>query len=118
MTDLKNILDHEEEINPEELMRYLQGNATESERFTIEKQMASSTFVDEAVEGLQSFNNPTELAEYVTLLNKQLRHQTIKKESRRSKRGLKEQQWVIIAILAILCLCVIGYFLIHFSAIK
>lgn len=115
MTDLKDILNHEDELSSEELMRYLQGNATEEERFAIEKQMADSTFIDEAVEGLQHFRDPAQVKEYVNQLNKQLQKQTAKKLLRKSKRKVEDQNWIIIAILAILLLCVTGFLLIHFS---
>jgi ferric-dicitrate binding protein FerR (iron transport regulator) len=115
MTDLKDILNHEDELSSEELMRYLEGNATEEERFAIEKQMADSSFIDEAVEGLQNFKDPAQVKEYVEQLNKQLQKQTAKKASRKTKRKLKDQNWLIIAILAILLLCVTGFLLIHFT---
>ena len=115
MTDLKDILNHEDELSTEELMRYLQGNATEEERFAIEKQMADSSFIDEAIEGLQHFKDPAQVKEYVDQLNKQLQKQTAKKITRRNKRKLKEQSWLIIAILAILLLSVTGFLLIHFT---
>lgn len=115
MTDLKDILNHEDELSSEELMRYLQGNATEEERFAIEKQMADSSFIDEAIEGLQHFKDPAQVKEYVEQLNKQLQKQTAKKITRRNKRKLKEQSWLIIAILAILLLSVTGFLLIHFT---
>ncbi len=114
MTDLKDILNHEDELSTEELMRYLQGNATEEERFAIEKQMADSFFIDEAIEGLQHFKNPAQVKEYAEQLNKQLQKQTAKKVSRKNKRKLKEQNWLIMAILAILLFCVTGFLLIHF----
>ena len=115
MTDLKDILNHEEELSSEELLRYLQGNATEEERFAIEKQMADSSFVDEAVEGLQNFKDPAQVKEYVDQLNQQLQKQTVKKAFRKNKRKLKDQNWLVIAILAILLLCVTGFLLIHFT---
>lgn len=114
MTDLKDILNHDDELSSEELIRYLQGNASEEERFAIEKQMADSEFVNEAIEGLQNFKDPAQVTEYVDQLNRQLQKQTTKKLARKNKRKLKEQNWLVIAILAILSLCIAGYFLIHF----
>ena len=115
MTDLKDILKHDEELNADELIKYLQGNASEEERFAIENQMADSSFVNDAIEGLQHFKDPVQVKEYVEQLNKQLQKQTTKKASRRNKRKLKDQNWLIIAILAILLLCVTGFLLIHFA---
>ncbi len=118
MTDLKDILEQDDELNTEELMRYLQGNASDEERFAIEKQMAESTFVNEAIEGLQNFKDPKQVAEYVEQLNRQLQKQTTKKAARKNKRKLKDENWLVIAILAILFLCIAGYFLIHFYSKK
>ena len=114
MSDLKNILNQEEELSSEELIRYLQGEASEEERFAIEKQMAESSFVNEAVEGLQDFKDPALVKEYVSQLNLQLQKNTAKKITRKNKRKLKDENWLVIAILGILLLCVTGYLLIHF----
>ena len=118
MTDLKDILQHDDELSTEELMRYLQGHASDEERFAIENKMADSAFVNEAIEGLQDFNDPKQVADYVEQLNKQLQKQTTKKLARKNKRKLKEQNWLVIAILAILFLCVAGFLLIHFYSRK
>lgn len=118
MADLKDILNQEDELNNEELMKYLQGNASDEERFAVEKQMAGDFFVNDAVEGLQHFKDPVQAHEYVEQLNRQLQKHTTQKLIRKKKRKLKEQNWLVIAILAILLLCVAGYLLIHFYSIK
>lgn len=118
MTDLKDILNHDDELDSEEMLRYLQGEATEEERFAIEKQMADSSFVNEAVEGLQGFEDPSQVEEYVKQLNRQLQKHTERKVSRKKKRKLKDNNWLIIAILGILLLCVFGYLVIHFYSVK
>ncbi len=118
MSQLSNILNHNEEPGSEELLRYLQGEATEEERFAIEKLMADSPFTNEAMEGLQHFRDPEQVKKYVAQLNQQLQKHTNKKIIRKNKRRLKEQNWLTIAILAILLLCVTGYLLIHFLRVK
>lgn len=118
MTDLKDILNHDDELDYEEMMRYLQGQATDEERFAIEKQMADSAFVNEAVEGLQNFRDPGQVKAYVNQLNKQLQQHTARKVARKKKRRLKDDNWLTIAILAILMLCVFGYLVIHFFMVK
>lgn len=118
MNDLRNILHTDDELNSEEMIRYLRGEATEEERFAIEKQMADSSFVNEAMEGLQDFKDPAQVKDYVDQLNKQLHKHTAKKLSRKKKRRLKDQNWLTIAILGILLLCVFGYLVIHFYAKK
>ena len=114
MADLKDILNQEDDLDNGELMKYLQGNLSEEDRLAIEKQMTDDSFVSDAIEGLQNFKDPVQVQEYVEQLNRQLQKQTNQKLVRKKKRKLKEQNWMIIAILAILMLCVAGYLLIHF----
>ncbi|NCI50485.1 hypothetical protein GWC95_11165 [Sediminibacterium roseum] len=116
MTDLKDILNHDDELDlsSEEMIRYLQGEASEEERFAVEKQMADSSFVNEAIEGLQDFKDPAQVQEYVAQLNRQLQKHTARKIARKKKRRLrKDETWLIVAILGILLLCAFGYLVIH-----
>lgn len=119
MKDLKNILNHDDELNSEEeLMRYLEGEASEEERFAIENQMADSAFMNDAVEGLQTFGDPALVREHINQLNKQLQKHTARKAARKKKRKLRDENWLIVAILGILLLCVFGYLVIHFYMAK
>ncbi len=113
MSDLKNILNQDDDFNSEELIRYLEGKASEEERFAVEKQMADSAFVNDAVEGLQQFTTTGQLQQYADQLNRQLRKQTTASQRKKNRRGLKEQNWTLIAIVAILVICVLGYFVIR-----
>ncbi len=114
MTDWNDILKNDEELNEQELIKYLEGNPSAEERYAIEKQMAESDFMNDAVEGLQQFHHPTKLIALRDQLNKQLRIETGKKAKRAKRAKINDQQWLAIAVLAILALCVLGYLLIHF----
>jgi molecular chaperone DnaK (HSP70) len=114
MSDLKNILSNSEEMNEHDLLKYLEGNATESEMHAIESQMADSAFVNDAVEGLQAFEEKKKILQIKEQLNQQLKKATTKKEKIKKRRGILDQQWLIIAVLAIILLSVVGYLLIHF----
>jgi ferric-dicitrate binding protein FerR (iron transport regulator) len=118
MNGLHDILEPENPIDPDELMRYLEGTASKEERFAIENLMADSSFVNDAVEGLQGFADTVQIAKLTAELNKQLHKQTEKKRKRKNKRKLADQNWLLIAILGILFLSVLGYLIIHFSLIK
>lgn len=109
MTDLKDILHQDEEMSQEELLRYLEGNLTPEERFAIEKKMADSVFINDAVEGLQEFQDKQKLQQYASQLNLQLKKQTAKEKKRKLKKGIKDQNWVLISIVTILLLCVLAY---------
>lgn len=114
MADLKDILNTDDELNQDDLMKYLQGQASAEERFAIEKQMADSSFMDDAVEGLQHFKSPEDASKYAEQLNQQLQKYTAVRQARKKRRKFRDQNWLIVAILAILFLCVAGYLLIHF----
>ncbi len=109
MVDLSNILSNGPEPNEAALKRYLDGTASDAERFAIENQMTDEAFMNDAVEGLQNFKDPQVLQQYVLQLNNDLQKQTNKKKARKLKRGLKEQNWTILAIIAILVLCTLAY---------
>ncbi len=114
MSELKNILQTEDALSSESLLNYLQGNASKEEHHAIERLMADSPFVNDAIEGLQHFKDPELIKEYIAELNRQVQKQTAKKNEKKTKRRLKDQNWLVIAILAILFLCIAGYFLILF----
>jgi ferric-dicitrate binding protein FerR (iron transport regulator) len=113
MSDLRNILSHNEELSNEELLRYLEGKASEEERHAIEKKMADSDFVNDAVEGLQQFPSTREVRYLTEQLNRQLNKETASTQLKKRRRGIKEQPWTLVAIVAVLLLCVLGFFVIR-----
>lgn len=115
MSDLKNILNHGPEFNEDALKRYLNGTASEEERFEIENQMADEDFMNDAVEGLQNFKDPQLMDHYVTQINKEIQVQTSKKKRRRIKKHIEDQNWTLISVILIIVLCILGYFVIHLS---
>lgn len=113
MSDLKDIWSPEEELDNEALKRYLQGKASEEERYAVEKQMAGSDFVNDAVEGLQQFSSTREAQHLAEQLNRQLRKETSATQLKKRRRGIKDQPWTIIAIISILVLCILGFLVIR-----
>lgn len=113
MTDLKDILREDDGVKHDDLIRYLEGNATDEERFAIEKQMADSDFINDAVEGLQGFQDKQKLQQYAAQLSLQLRKQTTKDRKRRLRRKLNSQQWTMITIVTVILLCVLAYWIIR-----
>ena len=109
MEDLTNILQDDDNINEEELKRYLSGNLSDEERHIIETKMVNSEFVNDAVEGLQQFSSSQNLDDYVNHLNRDL-HQYIEgKKEIKEKRRIKDLSWVIVAVIIILLLCILAY---------
>jgi len=115
MEDLTNILSSEDEFTEEQLLNYLQGKATGDDAYLVEKQMAESDFINDAVEGLQAIQSPRRLNEYVNQLNGKLQQQLELKKQRKDKREIKHLSWIILAVILILVLCILGYVVIHMA---
>jgi len=113
MAETENILSNDEMMSDEQLLSYLKGNLTAEELHEVEKQMADSAFVNDAVEGLQNFSSNKKLEEYVAQLNTQLSQQLSARKQQKEKRKIKDLQWPLIAVAIILLLCFIGYVIIR-----
>ena len=113
MSEEKNILP-----NNDELMKYVQGKSLPEDAHQLEEEMLNSPFVNDAVEGLQSFNNKKNINDFVEQLNAQLHKQTQNPRNRRNKRKLKDIGWIVTAVMIILGLCILGYFVLHVLAKK
>jgi len=114
MADLRDILsDDEEQLNNDELMKYLDDNLSDEQKREFEKKIETSDFVNDAMEGLKSFKNKQNLDNYVNQINKNLDKQLQLKKQRNEKRKIKHISWIVLSIVLILFICIIGYFLIH-----
>lgn len=109
MPNSNNILPDNEQLNEEQLLKYLENTLSDEERHALEMQMVDNDFINDAVEGLQSFNNKQNIQDYVYQLNHQLIKQTTKKRIRKGKRKLKQQDWIVISVMIIIVLCLLGY---------
>jgi len=109
MADQDNILQNDDELSEEQILKYLEGNLTDAERHRVELQMADSTFVNDAVEGLEHFKNKKDIHSYVDQLNHQLQKHTEKKKKRKTKRRLTGMDGLLLTIVMVLLLCVLGY---------
>ena len=118
MADLGNILANDDQLNEEQLRRYIAGNADADEIHAVEKQMADDDFVNDAVEGLQDFTSNVKLEDYVTQLNKKLHQQLELPKERKKKRDIKNLTWVVVAVIVILLLCIIGAWIIRLQREK
>jgi hypothetical protein len=112
--NLKDILSHlSPDVDQESLLLYLQNKLPEEKKHEIEKILLDNEFADDALEGLQQFNDKKQINALVEQLNSDLRRKLEKKKRRRDKLRIKEQPWLFIAALIILMLIVIGYVIVH-----
>ncbi len=113
MADADNILLNNDELN-DQLMNYLNGNLSEEEARSMEKQMSDDAFVKDALDGLQQFSSGKKLDDYVRTLNKNLQQQLAIKKERKWKRRLSQPSWILLATVLILLLCILAYVVVEF----
>ena len=108
--DLKDILSNlNKDIEQDKLLDYLNKNLSAPEAHEVEKQMADDEFMNDAMEGLEKFNNKKDLPLYVDQLNRDLKKQLNKKKQRKDKRKLKDQPWLYLTIIILLILLIISF---------
>ena len=108
--DLLNILSNSnKDIDNQKLMDYLSDKLSAEDKHAIEKEMIDSDFMNDAVEGLESFKKQTDINEYANQLNKNLRKKLETKKLKRNKRKIKDMPWFYYAIILILILVIAGF---------
>ena len=100
-------------IDQETLLLYLQGKLSEEKKHAVEKQLLQSEFEEDAMEGLEEFNDKEQLQYMVEMLNRDLKKKTEKKKKRREKLNIKYEPWTYISILILLILIAICYYVIR-----
>ncbi|GGH60679.1 anti-sigma factor RsiW [Filimonas zeae] len=114
MRNFEDILaDEHDDLNDEELLKYLEGQLDAAQQHEVEKKMADSAFVDDALEGLAAYQSKEKLKLQVQQLNKNLHKQLDARKQKKEKRKIKEMPWVVTAVIVILLLCLLGYLVLH-----
>ncbi len=118
MSDPNNILPDNNDMNDDLLKDYLNGNLSEEAIQDFEKQMSESEFVQDAVEGLQTFSSEKKIQDYVQQLNKNLHTNLNHKKNRKDITPEKNYLWIIFSILIVLLLCFMAYMVISMQKHK
>lgn len=96
---------------PDEMIQaYLSGRLSEEEVREVELYLSEEGMESDAIEGLEgvSTNEVQDLAQRV---NHKLHHE-LKREKYRNKKQFKDNKWGLIAVLIIIILCVLGYYVV------
>ncbi len=107
---LKILAESNKDIDNQKLMDYLAGQLNEKELHDVEKSMASSEFMNDAVEGLMAVKNNAQIPNMVEQLNRDLQKKLVQKKKLKDKRKLKEYPWIYFSIVLILVLAIISWF--------
>ena len=115
--DLLNILSNSnKDVDNQKLMDYISGKLSGSEKHQVEQWMIDNNFESEAMEGLQIMKDKKDLEKYVNQLNKELNQYLKQKKQRRDRKKIKEIPWSYFAIVLVLLLIIIAYFVIQRTA--
>lgn len=113
MEDLKDILsESNKDIDNQKIMDYLSDKLSGLDKYNVEKEMADSEFINDAVEGLENLKNKKDINVFVDQLNNDLHKQLNKKRERKLKRRLKDTPWIYVAIILIIFLIIISFIVI------
>ncbi|HEV9037276.1 MAG TPA: hypothetical protein VGQ51_11665 [Puia sp.] len=110
---LKILSESNKDIDNQQLMDYLSGKLSGEALHELERSMADNPLLNDAVEGLQQLKNKKNMQTYVDELNTAMLKSLDKKKNRRLRRRLRDTPWTYFAIILVLALCIIGYFLVR-----
>lgn len=112
--DLINILSNSnKDIDNQKLMDYISGKLTGKDKHEVELWMVDNNFENEAMEGLDTMKDKKQLEAYVNQLNKNLNKYLQQKKHRRDRKKIKEIPWSYLAIVLVLLLIILAYFVIQ-----
>lgn len=112
--DLLNILSNSnKDIDNQLLMDYLAGKLSGQQKHEVEKWMADSEFMNDAVEGLEAVENKKDLNLVVAQLNQDLHKKLSKKKDRKGRRRFKDTPWAYLAVLLIIVLAILSYIILQ-----
>lgn len=113
MQNINEILNNDDELNEDLLLKYAEGKLSEEECHAIESKMIDSPFLSDAVEGLEGFKNKKKVLQFVDELNYKLQKNTAQKKKYKAKKKLPNMDLIIIAVIIVLLLCILGYTVLH-----
>jgi len=110
---LKILSNSNKDIDNQKIMDYIAGKLTAEEKHEVEKWMADSHFMNDAMEGLESVKNKANISDMVDQMNADLHKKLEKKRNKKKKRQLKENAWIYYAIVIVLFLIIITWYLLE-----
>ncbi len=109
---LKILSDSNKEIDNQKLMDYLSGKLSDEQKHEVEKWIVDNPFFAEAMEGLQQAENEKKVKASVEELNGALHKFLAQRKKKRQSNFFQFNYWAYIAVVFILALAVLVYYLI------
>lgn len=107
--DWDRILSAHPDIDPEQLTAYLEGRLTGEERHRVERSIAASDFIADAVEGLSAVPDPSRIPGIVADLNRGLHRRTRERRRRLFRNGMGFPLWLAYATALIIVLVTVAW---------
>ncbi|MEZ5016783.1 MAG: hypothetical protein R2800_07010 [Flavipsychrobacter sp.] len=112
MSDINDIWSNADGLLSEEkLEAYLAGKLSEEEVREVELYLSDEGMESDAVDGLADMSSQ-EVQELTQKINHKLQYE-LRKEKYRHKKHYKDNKWGLIAVLIIIVLCILGYYILQ-----
>ena len=119
MKDLHKIVkSNKKVVDEEQLIEFVKHNLSIEAHKKVENNIEDDPFLMDAVEGLNEVSNKEQINQSIIELNQHLSKLVQNKSKRKQKRRLPTNQWAILAVVVVLFLSVITYFIIHLQGGK
>lgn len=109
MTNYDDFFSDDELLSNEELLRYVDEKTSAEDKQAIEQQLSANSFEMDALQGLQKVKNTDTIQKQVDHLNEKLKFELLNKKQHKKKRKIKDMQWIILAVILLLFICMISY---------
>jgi tRNA U54 and U55 pseudouridine synthase Pus10 len=103
------ILSQYSHVDQQKLLDYLEGRLSEEEKHEVEKMMADSEFINDAIEGLENMKDKQKIATVLYELNNSLSKRIQQRRGKQSKKGFPDLTLIITATVTILLLIILAY---------
>lgn len=112
MSDINDIWNNADgRLSDEKLKAYLAGTLSDEEVREVELYLSDEGMESDAIDGLADVTTE-EVQELAKKVNHKLQHE-LKKEKYRHKKHYKDNKWGLIAVLIIIVLCILGYYMVQ-----
>lgn len=100
------------EIEQEKLIQYLNKELSDKEQQSIESRIIDDEFINDAMEGLEQIKNIENIQAIQKELNIGINKQIKNRNKRKDKRVLKDSPWIYFAVILLLLLLGVAFFVI------
>ncbi len=104
-----DLLQRHPDVDPGKMIAYLKGELSVKERYEVERLMAESDFMSDAMEGLARLKDKGSIEPIVGELNRALHLKISTQSGNRKSTPAGFPSWLVVATILIVVLAVLGY---------